>query len=116
MKQTDSIKIICSPSVKNILFEALKNYNSTAPHANNGFQKGKDSALLNFNTNSNELDFIDSSFQGYCCKAINFHYDHIQSKLNVTLEEQRKLMINMLNGVPTHDQQLDSALQKDKVI
>ena len=120
MNKPDSIEINCSSAVKNILFEALNNFISSEAH---DFKKINNLDLLNLNSISDIFDntdtttnFIDSSLQCYCHEAINFHYDHIQLKLNVTFDEQRKLMINMLNGVPTHDKHLDTALLKDNVI
>ena len=117
------IEINCSTVVKNILCEALRNYTFIVlPKGNTSVTSDKEKILLeieyinkNFDSNSRQ-SIIHNGMQNYCHAAINFHYDRIEQDLNASVEEQRKLMLNMLDGVPTYDEQLDFALHKDMLI
>ena len=60
--------------------------------------------------------YIDQQFYHYCESAINYHYDRIDHLLNANVVEQRKLMLNLLNGIPARDLELDKALVKDNLI
>lgn len=124
MKKSHPIKINCSATVKNILCEALHNYTFTVLPNKNVFSPTEtDKLLLEINhikehndIDNHSPDIIDNGLQNYCHDAINYHYDQLQQMLNIPIDEQRKLMLNMLDGVPTHDDQLTSALLKDHII
>jgi len=124
VNKTDQIEINCSVTVKNILLEALENYTVINSPENPSLKKTCEDVKLfdfnyiklKFNPDDNSPGLINADLHDYCHEAINLHYDHIQQKLNTTFDEQRKLMLNMLKGTPTHDSHLDCALQKDNII
>jgi len=123
MAKINPIAINCSTVVKNILCEALRNYTFIVlPKSNTTEASEKEKILFeidyinkNFDSNTKQ-NIIHNGLQNYCHAAINFHYDRIEQNLNASVEEQRKLMLNMLDGVPTYDEQLDFALQQDNLI
>lgn len=124
MRKTAAIKINCSDAVKNILSEALKNYTDLSTLADHALTKIERNQILfdltyfrqNFSPDNSTPDLIDNCLHDYCHEAINQHYDQVQQKLNARFDEQRKLMLNMLEGTPTHDKHLDCAIQKDNII
>lgn len=124
MKKSHPIKINCSHTVKNILCEAMHNYTFTVLSDKNMFSATETDKLLMEidhikeanNIENNSPNIIDNGLQEYCHDAINYHYDQLQQMLNIPIDEQRKLMLKMLDGVPTHDEQLTSALLKDHII
>lgn len=116
MHHPDNFEISCSNTIKSILCEAIQNYSFRV------LPKADDNNLLliinhieEYICNGDQPSFIDGVLQNYCYDAINYHYDRIRKKLNANVDEQRKLMLNMLDGVPTHDHQLDTALLKDNI-
>ncbi|MCW9014143.1 MAG: hypothetical protein OQL06_10195 [Gammaproteobacteria bacterium] len=120
----NSIQIKCSTTVKNILCEALRNYAFIT-------YSGKNSKndCLSRETLLNSIHFIEHEFQqnnhhiilnssiyNDFEAAINHHYDRIHHELNANVSQQRKLMLNILNGVSIDDHELDTALHEDNII
>ena len=116
MNKSEPIEIVCSDTVKNILFEALKNYTCNSSKDKVDVPLNIEYIKNNLDTNDGTPHLINNTLHDIFYDAINLHYDHLQQKLNTTLNEQRKLMLKMLDGVPTHDEHLESALQKDNLI
>ena len=121
MTKINPIEINCSTVIKNILCEALRNYTFIVlPKNNNSDASDKEQILTEIDHINKNFDskqkIIHNGLQNHSHAAINFHYDRIEQELNATVDEQRKLMLNMLDGVPTYDEQLDFALRKDNMI
>lgn len=118
------IRIECSKTVKNILCEALLNF----AYFSQDIQDHPDRSLIRSDilaiTHEIEQQFektgiiqnLDESAIEYCQRAIDYHYDRIFYLLNANVDEQRKLMSELLSGKPIGDEQLDTALLKDSVI
>jgi len=123
MTSINPISINCSTVVKNILCEALRNYTFIVlPKDNISSSSEKDEIIHEIKNINDKFDInsdtniIHNGLQNYCHAAINFHYDRIERELNVSVVAQRKLMLNMLDGLPTYDEQLDFAMQQDNLI
>ena len=119
-----NISIECSKVIKNILCEALRNYAHFSEEVKmqpNADEIKKQALNLashieqQFNGN-NPLISFSTDYEELIRQAINYHYDRINHLLDANLLEQRKLMLNLLNGAPTLDHELDIALIKDKII
>lgn len=118
------IYIECSRTVKNILCEALLNFAYFSDEIRR--HEDKDSIRHNVLELTHELDkqfAIDKKsiklqkiHYDYCERAINYHYDRIVHLLGVNVDQQRKLMLNFLNGSTTRDEHLDAALLQDNII
>lgn len=124
MTKDKIVEINCSPTIKNILCEALKSYASTCPTGNsNNFYFIKKSELLSIIDNI-ELQFnqsadhfsINDDIKAHLEAAICYHYDHIQHQIRSNVDQQKHLLLNAVHGIPVDDQQLDDALRKDNII
>ena len=125
MTKDKIVEVNCSPTINNILCEALKNYASTYSSDNsNHYYYIKKSQLLSIIDNiEQQLSQSPSSFSinddtKYCLeKAVCYHYEHIQQKLRAhSVEQQKHLLLDALHGIPVDDQQLDDALRRDNII
>ena len=121
---TGHIHIECSRTVKNILCEALLNYAYFSDEVKNN--DNRDNIRQEILDLTHEIDYqftidrksikLPEAFFPYCERAIHYHYDRIFHLLDVNVDEQRKLMLDFLNGTATRDEQLDAALLRDNVI
>lgn len=118
------ITISCSNSVKDILCEALKSYaHDVLPEKDAGQYGATRHQLLNVIrnlekpcTNADDVLLIDHHYKGPCVAAIHHHYSRIHQTLNMSVDEQKQLLLDLLQGVPACDTQLDSALQRDNLL
>ena len=111
-------KIHCSSNIKNILCEALRNYTSY-PTSNIDRHHDMFFIIKHIDDDFNKIDnttYINPDLQDFYHLAINHHYDNLQQQLNISVDGQRDLMLQMLDGKLTHDTHLDTALYKDKII
>jgi hypothetical protein len=123
MSELKPIKICCSTVVKNILCEALRNYAFIELPKNTSTDKSQEKQNLLLAIKDFEKQFIDNQqsatlnkhIYSHCHAAIHFHYDRISNELNATVDEQRKLMFDVIKGFPALDAELDSAMQKDSI-
>ena len=123
MKQK-TIQLKCSTSVKNILCEAVRNYaHLSYPETQKKEKNIPKQDLLNTISHIEDAFsrdpkyvVINKDFYNDYQAAINHHYDRIHHELNANVDEQRKLMLNLLNGHPAQDYELDQALYRDEVI
>ncbi len=124
MTKDKIIEINCSPTIKNILCEALKSYASTCPTGNSKhFYFIKKSELLSiidnieqqFNQTANHFS-INDDIMTHLEAAVRYHYDHIQHQIRANVDQQKHLLLNALHGMPVDDQQLEDALREDKII
>lgn len=119
----NAIEISCSLTIKNILCEALKNYAANAllqgdiqqKRARRDLLKTVNSIEENYSDQFNHI-LINRKLKAECTEAINYHYDSIQKQLNVCVNEQRRLMLKLLQGKPINTSELDHALHKDNII
>lgn len=123
MDMNNAIEISCSLTIKNILCEALKNYASQALHEDNIRQQKARQDILKTVSNieehySDRLHniIINRNLRPECADAINHHYDNIQKQLNVCVNEQRSLMLKLLQGKSIKTIELDEALSRDKIL
>ena len=120
----DEIHIECSRTIKSILCEALLNYAYFSDEIKNQRNKSDIRKEILAIVRDIDLQFaaeekfivLKQSYCDYCQRAIDYHYDRIFHLLNANDDEQRKLMLNFLNGTATRDEQLDAALLKDNII
>jgi hypothetical protein len=106
------------------LCEALKSYaQDVLPEQDAGQYGATRHQLLNVirhieQTYSNDADvlLIEDSYKGPCMAAIHHHYSRIHQTLNISVHEQKQLLLDMFQGVPACDHQLDSALQRDNLL
>lgn len=119
----NAIEISCSLTIKNILCEALKNYASSALIDNDSQQKKMRQDILKTVNNIEQLYsdrthsiVINRNLKTECADAINFHYDNIQKQLNVCVNEQRRLMLKLLQGKSIKNTELEAALSKDNIL
>ena len=118
------IYIECSRTVKNILCEALLNYAYFSDEIKQ--QPDRETIRQEILDLTHEIDYqftidkksikLPAAFYQYCEQAINYHYDRIYHLLDANVDEQRKLMLNFLNGATTTDEELDAALLRDNII
>lgn len=123
MNMNNAIEISCSLTIKNILCEALKNYASQALHQDNTHDQQARQDILQTVSNieehySDRLNniVINRSLKTECTEAINYHYDNIQKQLNACVNEQRRLMLKLLQGKSIKTIELDEALSRDKIL
>jgi len=123
MHMNNAIEISCSLTIKNILCEALKNYASQALHDDNVREQKARQDILKTVSNieehySDRLHniIINRNLKPECAEAINYHYDNIEKQLNACVNEQRRLMLNLLKGKSIKTIELDEALSKDKIL
>lgn len=117
------IAISCSSTVKEILCEALKNYaHDVLPENEPGLYGATRHQLLNVIRNlerkcvdADDVLLIDQSYKGPCVAAIYHHFSRINQTLNASVDEQRQLLLDLLQGKPACDIQLESALQRDNL-
>lgn len=115
------ITISCSSTVKDILCEALKSYaHDVLPDKDAGQYGATRHQLLNVIrhietscTDCGDALLIDHHYKGPCVAAIHHHYSRIYQTLHSPVAEQKQLMLDVLQGIPACDNQLDSALQRD---
>ncbi|MFW2372174.1 MAG: hypothetical protein ACN4GM_03570 [Gammaproteobacteria bacterium] len=119
----NAIEISCSLTIKNILCEALKNYASQALQQDNIHDLKARQDILQTVSNieehfSDRLNniVINRSLTPECTQAINHHYDNIQKQLNTCVNEQRRLMLKLLQGKSIKTIELDEALSRDKIL
>lgn len=119
----NAIEISCSLTIKNILCEALKNYASQALHQDNIHDQQARQDILQTVNNieqhySDRLNniVINRSLKTECTQAINYHYDTIQKQLNACVNEQRRLMLKLLQGKSIKTFELDEALSRDNIL
>jgi hypothetical protein len=118
------IAISCSNSVKDILCEALKSYaQDVLPEKEAGQYGATRHQLLNVIRNlekpclnNNDVLLIDHHYKGPCVAAIHHHFSRIHQTLHISVDEQKQLLLDLLQGVPVCDQKLDSALQRDQLL
>ena len=123
-KEQEHISISCSSTLKDILCEALKSYaHDVLPEKEAGQYGATRHQLLNvirhIETSCAECGdvlFIDHQYKGPCMAAIHHHYSRIHLALNIPVDEQKQLMLDVLQGIPACDTQLDSALQRDRLL
>jgi hypothetical protein len=114
----------CSGTVKNILCEALLNFAYFSEDIKIQSDKSrirKDILALSHEieqqfTNSDQTITLEPQAYNFCVRAIHYHYDRIYYLLNTDVGEQRKLMLDFLQGKPTRDEHLDAALIRDNLI
>lgn len=124
MRQAAHIQIDCSITVRNILCEALRNYASYALadiHSARSLMsrlalmRVVKSIETHRYSRFNPLQ-IRRELHSQCVQAINHHYDRIEKQLNTRVNEQRRLMLSLLNGQSVLDHDLDAAIQKDNIV
>ena len=124
MTKDKIVEINCSPTIKSILCEALKNYAAIYNKDNSGhYYYIKKSELLGIiDSIEQQLDIstdcfsINDDTQAYLEAAICYHYEHIHQQLRANVDQQKHLMLDALHGIPVNDQQLDDALRRDNII
>ncbi|MCW8956259.1 MAG: hypothetical protein OQL09_05200, partial [Gammaproteobacteria bacterium] len=123
MDMNNAIEISCSLTIKNILCEALKNYASQALQQDDILEQKARQDILKTVSNieehySDRLHniVINRSLTTECTEAINYHYDNIQKQLNACVNEQRRLMLKLLQDKSIKTIDLDKALSKDKIL
>ena len=117
------IAISCSNTVKDILCEALKSYAHAVLPENEAGQYGATrhqmlNVIRNLETTGADADevlLIDQSYKGPCVAAIHHHYSRIYQTLNTPVAQQKQLLLDLLQGVPACDLELESALQRDSL-
>jgi len=124
MRKISPVKINCSTAIKNILCEALRNYTYLVlPKTTTTYNPQQKHELL-IAIEDIEQQFIKNrqcvtlheQLHPHCYAAIDFHYNRISNELNATVDEQRKLMFDVIEGIPALDAELDFAMQKDNII
>lgn len=118
------ITISCSSTVKDILCEALKSYAQEVLPDKDAEQYGATRhQLLNVIrhietscTDCGDVLLIDQHYKGPCMAAIHHHYSRIHQTLNSPVDEQKQLLLDVLQGIPACDNQLDSAIQRDHLL
>jgi hypothetical protein len=123
-KRKPPITISCSNTVKDILCEALKRYaQDVLPEQDAGQYGATRHQLLNVirhieQTYSNDADalLIEDTYKGPCMAAIHHHYSRIHQTLNSPVDEQKQLLLDLFQGIPACDNQLESALQRDNLL
>lgn len=118
------ITISCSHTVKDILCEALKSYaQEVLPDKDAGQYGATRHQMLNVirhieQTYKDDGDalMIEQNYRGPCMAAIHHHYSRIHQTLNSSVYEQRQLLLDMFQGEPVSDNQLESALQRDNLL
>ena len=120
MSDQDAIIIECSSAVKNILVEALRNF---AYFSDNGMPDRQRNDIIEladqmdfFFRNNNKKISISKTVRHICAEAIHYHYDRIQLLLNANVDEQRSLMLNLIEGIAARDPELEYALYKDNML
>ncbi len=116
--------IECSGTVKNILCEALLNFAYFSEDIKSQSDKSRIRKDILAVSHEIEQQFVDeeqtitlnSQAYDYCVRAIHYHYDRIYYLLNANVDEQRRLMLDFLQGTPTRDEHLDAALTRDNII
>jgi len=119
----NAIEINCSLTIKNILCEALKNYASqTLQQDNMQEQKARQDILKtvsnieeHYSDRLNSI-LINRNLTTECQEAINHHYDNIQKQLNACVNEQRRLMLKLLQGKSIKNIELNQAMNIDKTL
>ena len=118
------IAISCCSTVKDILCEALKGYaHEILPEKDAGQFGATRHQLLtvirNLETTCADADdvlLIDQRYKGPCVAAIHHHYSRIHQTLNSPVAQQKQLLLDLLQGVPACDIELESALQRDSLL
>lgn len=119
-----NITISCSTTVKEILCEALKSYaRDVLPDKDAGQFGATRHQLLNVihhieqkDTADGEALSIDHSYKGPCVAAIHHHYSHIHKTIHASVDGQKQLLLDLLQGIPVSDSRLDAALRSDKIL
>ncbi len=117
------LTIECSPSIKNILCEALLNYAQfSSQYSRISLSSDETQEILSLVEDINQQYgstgqvLLHISHRDHCARAIQYHYDRIYYLLNTSVDQQRVLMLSLLHGEPAGDADLDRALQLDQVV
>lgn len=118
------IAISCSQTVRDILCEALNSYAQDVLPEKEPGQYGATrhqllkviSTLKKTRLNTDHVMLIDQSYKGPCLAAIHYHYSRIRQTLNASVAEQKQVLLDLLQGIPACDNQLESALKRDNLL
>lgn len=119
----DSTTLRCTGQVRSLLREAIQSYSN---YLLINTQESKEltpeplKRLLDVERQLASADPASVSADMITCKlmkaAIHYHYKRIEKLLRVDLNEQRLLMLKIINGDCVDDNQLDQSLAADRLI